>query len=98
MEQSVEANNEVMIGSDRVMLFPNPAQNLLHMNVESSESSTMYVTLSDVLSKQLLEKTYLLSKGKNQYDLDLTDLKEGHYTLTMTRGSDMLIKRIAVRK
>lgn len=97
-ETTAEANTESMIGSDKVLLFPIPAQNLLHMNVESTESTTLNVTLSDLLSKQLFEKSYVLSKGKNQYDLDLSDLKEGHYTLTLTKGNDLLVKRIAVKK
>jgi hypothetical protein len=98
MDQMVGGSNESLVGNDKVVLYPNPAQNLLHMSVEGNESSTMSVTLSDVLSRQLVEKTYPISKGKNQYDLDLSDLKEGQYTLTFQQGSDRFVRRIAVKK
>lgn len=98
MEQTEELGSEESMGKDKVFLYPNPVQNLLHVSIESMESSQVNLSVTDVLSKQIVERSYSLSKGKNQYDLDLTDLKEGQYTLTVMRGSDVLVKRITVKK
>ena len=60
-------------------LFPNPA-NLGYVNVLSKSNGKMYVTIYDVLGKQILAETIENNK------INITGLKSGLYLLKITQG------------
>lgn len=79
------ANKEV-IESTEMLLYPNPAQNEVHLSFEKPFNS---LELLDITGKSLLTK----SIKSNQVDLDISFLKSGHYLIRLSDQNRTITQR-----
>lgn len=74
--------------SDNIKVFPNPFNNILHIELENPKINTK-ITISDILGKQ-----YLNEPINNSHTLDLSHLSKGIYFIQATSGDKKITKRI----
>lgn len=60
-----------------------PVKNTLNIAVESAKTSTMTITISDVLGRNIVSSTQSVNNGSNTLTLDTQNLSSGVYTLTV---------------
>ena len=64
-------------------IYPVPVKNTLNIAVESAKTSTMTITISDVLGRNIVSSTQSVNNGSNTLTLDTQNLSSGVYTLTV---------------
>jgi hypothetical protein len=64
-------------------VYPVPVKNTLNIAVESAKTSTMTITISDVLGRNIVSSTQSVNNGSNTLTLDTQNLSSGVYTLTV---------------
>ncbi|WP_299819060.1 T9SS type A sorting domain-containing protein [uncultured Pontibacter sp.] len=69
--------------SDKIIVYPNPFENRLELNIEAEQEGTMQIILSNAIGRQLLQKTVLVEKGLNTEELLVEfNLPQGIYIVT----------------
>ena len=66
-----------------VSIQPNPIKNIGIVTINLSNSNKIYITLSDVSGKRLMNKTVSGIEGLNALPLDMTLLASGNYFLSV---------------
>lgn len=67
--------------SPQVHVYPNPANDLLHIVVNGLSNESVSIALHDVIGRKLFEKTESNAIGEKSFDLDLTSRADGIYTV-----------------
>ncbi|MFY7965558.1 MAG: T9SS type A sorting domain-containing protein [Chitinophagaceae bacterium] len=64
-----------------IQLYPNPAKDLITVNIHNSSNSSTNNTIQivDYLGRILMEQKLVLSNGSQSIDLDISKLKNGNY-------------------
>ncbi len=70
-------------------VYPNPAGNFVHININDTKSNDLKVQVYDILGK--LVKTQPITERTTQ--LDIQNLKSGVYILKVGNSSKRLIKK-----
>ncbi|MDI1353646.1 MAG: T9SS type A sorting domain-containing protein [bacterium] len=78
--------NEIAPGnfSDRISVFPNPANNCVQLKIENTEINHAQVDILDLSGRQLIHKEL----NSNFEIIDVSDLQNGFYFLRVTLGSE----------
>lgn len=76
-----------------VSLYPNPANELLNVNINSSENTEVVISVMDVLGKELNRQRVLAKAGNNILNLDLSSYPEGIYFLDVKTDTERFTKR-----
>ncbi len=73
-------------------VFPNPCSNILHLNFKNTNAITSTLIIHDITGKQLIYENFVSS---SDYDIDVSNLENGIYELTLLSNkgiySDKLI-------
>lgn len=77
-------------GSD-VLIYPNPTTGLLTIRVGSVAGGTVWISLYDTMGKLVLSKEIM---PDDLYQVDLSHLNSGSYTLVITHGEDIYRKSV----
>ncbi len=80
-----------------IKLFPNPAQKFLTVKYYSNTEGSVQVSMFDAAGKQVLKKTERAIKGSNTYQLDVSQLSNGIYTLQLNNREKKQI-RFAIQR
>ena len=75
---------EGAVGIDDLGLWPNPATDQLSVRYTMEQGGPVSLIISDALGRTVLERTSMNGAGTNTAMLDLSSLKEGAYTLSIT--------------
>ena len=82
-------------------VFPNPTDGHLQVSMQPAVSGAFVLTLTDLLGRELLRKTYVL-QGGTAYVLtaDASHLATGIYLARMTAGADgkQVVRKIQISK
>jgi hypothetical protein len=88
---------EIFEGEDPLLVYPNPAQD--HLTVESKDG---FITIVKIELTTMLGETIRSEKiNKHSYDVNISDLPNGIYIMTVTQqfkdqtitGTKKIIKR-----
>lgn len=78
-------------------IYPNPAQNILNIKIDSHTNSTSLMLITDASGKIVLEKSVILNKGKNEFSTNIKNLLAGTYNIIITNKNfevrDQFLKR-----
>jgi len=79
-----------------VDVFPNPFQSSVAVDIFTEQHSTSEATIElfDMLGRQVMNSTVSIGHGHNSFTLDNASLLTGTYTLKVTSGSNVLIRKI----
>lgn len=64
-------------------LYPNPANDLLSLDIKSNSSQKMYLNIYDLTGRLLISKKVYLSKGNNHLSLSVKELAQSYYQLEL---------------
>jgi hypothetical protein len=87
---SIETNNLVMD------IYPNPAHEMINVNLKSVESDNYICIITDVTGRVVFKETISAIKGENLYSIDVTSFSEGSYLLIMQSDKDLLKQHIII--
>ena len=79
-------------------LFPNPASNLLTVEVPMENESDVTVTILDPAGKTAKQQHRVLGKGDNQMTFDLNSLPNGVYFVQVRNGEMAKTRKLVVQK
>ena len=81
-------------GSNNLMLFPNPANNSVQINLQNTSETIAAILINDVLGKNI--KT-ISNVSSNQNTIDVADLSQGVYLVTITTENNLkIVKKLVV--
>jgi hypothetical protein len=73
-----------------LQLYPNPANEMLTISVSSSDQySNSSMTIYDALGRIMSSQKMGISQGENKFQLDISPLSAGDYTLSLQNGSNV---------
>lgn len=64
-------------------IYPNPAKNVLNLNIVSPSAQKITVRMNDAFGRTLNERTLGVSAGSNVYNLNVQSLSSGNYFLNI---------------
>jgi ligand-binding sensor domain-containing protein len=83
------------VGSKAPLIFPNPAQERLNIDLSSfTESEIVNVCLSDMMGTII--RSFQLTAGSNLYSIDISDLNSGIYFPVFTSSSSERSTKIVI--
>ncbi|MDF2448697.1 MAG: hypothetical protein K0R26_1201 [Bacteroidota bacterium] len=68
-------------------LQPNPAKEIINLNLLSKSTQILSIVLTDISGKELEIKNIQINSGRSQESLDIQNLDGGIYFLTVTDGA-----------
>lgn len=84
---------------DRLSIFPNPATTSTQIRLTTQEAAALLVTLYSLKGDVVLQRsTGLLSIGYNEVNLDLSDVPNGTYLLTLSSQERVNSSVLVVQK
>ncbi len=83
-------------GESKIYLYPNPAKEITNLLIETTEISDVLIDIFDHTGKLVRNFTIgtLPNIGAQIYEIDLTDINVGMYTLSINIGGVMLQKKL----
>jgi hypothetical protein len=78
-------------------LYPNPVQDLLHINLGLSETDDVQLEIMDELGRKVLEQTYPDVYVKT-VDVDLGSLSNGVYMVSLRTGHGKITRRVVLNR
>lgn len=94
---SVTVGVEELFGSDDLKIFPQPANDLLNLTIQSDKSQQVTLSISDLTGKKVINNTNLqLMSGEQTHNLDLSLLPSGLYLLSLNSGNKASHRIISV--
>ncbi|MEP6712803.1 MAG: T9SS type A sorting domain-containing protein [Ferruginibacter sp.] len=64
-------------------VYPNPAKDLLNYSILSPENRKLFLLLSDISGRVLINKIITITKGKNKVQIDISHFGSGNYQLSI---------------
>lgn len=81
-----------------INVFPNPAKEVVTVSLSNVSSSSVSVTLIDMLGKTVFESVYSVNTSAQNLGIDLNKINPGVYFIHVIAGNEKLTKRIVVNK
>ncbi len=88
----------VILESDGFILFPNPAQDEVYVDVITQADNEVQVALFDAAGRLSLQRNQAISKGDNRITLNLAGLPDGLYMVQVQNGDQMTVKKLVVQR
>lgn len=79
-------------------IYPNPAQNQIHISYDSKNQGDIQVAVYDLAGKLILNKQFEVNKGLVKLDMDLFDLNNGSYILRLHDGQKQYQAKLVISK
>jgi PKD repeat protein len=70
-----------------VSIYPNPVAEVANINISSINNEEIKVNIANVLGQITATKTYKINKGDNTIQLDVADLAQGIYYITISSAN-----------
>jgi hypothetical protein len=83
------ANNP--LGEDGIVIYPNPAQNLLNISFKNPTEGETQLFVTDLLGKQLMVST--VQEKSSSKTLEIDQLPDGVYLLYVEQGTNAAVYR-----
>ncbi len=76
--------------SDRMAIFPNPTQESANISIHAAGDDDAYIKIINATGQVVLEIEKNISKGANQFSMDVATLPKGIYILKLSSASGRL--------
>ena len=87
---------DVDYNSDNIAVYPNPANDLLNVELLFAESNAVNIELLDLTGKTVAFPSNCQAISPNQYTLDVADLSKGVYILKVTNGKKVSTSKVTI--
>ncbi|MEJ7681588.1 MAG: T9SS type A sorting domain-containing protein [Segetibacter sp.] len=71
---SIKDINEI---NNKLVIFPNPARNIININFQSDKTTNKYITVLDITGRVAFKQMLPVQKGNNSVRLNLPKLAKG---------------------
>jgi len=85
-------------GASLINVFPNPANDIININIESTIKGDSQVSLYSLMGQLVQQQDVTLQKGGNSISLSTDNLQSGTYLVKIKIGGRDLIEKISVIK
>jgi concanavalin A-like lectin/glucanase superfamily protein/type IX secretion system substrate protein/peptide-N-glycosidase F-like protein len=75
-------------------IYPNPASDILSINITGSGNNTVTATISNTVSTRIMEKTWYSNNKETSTDIDISNLPAGIYLLTIKYGNHIRTEKV----
>ena len=75
-------------------LFPNPTKGNIAIQIEGQAGENVTISITSSIGQSLIQKNITLQRGSNTTDLNIADLQNGVYFMTLINGSEKTVQRI----
>jgi len=96
-EQSLEEEIVKQPARNRFKVYPNPATDEIHVNVDVNASQEVTTEIIDLLGNIVSSKNWKSEKGLNKFTINLDNIKSGVYTLRVKNGKEHFTKKITIK-
>ena len=94
--KSLEVAADISKEALSVLIYPNPASDNVHLQLNAGTNTQVAVRLVDMLGHQWLTKQYDLLEGENDFSLDVSNLKKGLYFIEVLNSNERIFKKLIV--
>ena len=92
VRSNLTAIKETQLGNEIVNIFPNPAKNLITVNIEGSSDTPFDIIVHDLLGKTI----YSEKKVKNKININSSDWNSGLYIISIQQYKRSINKKIII--
>lgn len=96
--QASEAANSIglqeALTENEISVFPNPADDLFHISIESDREKSAEVHLTSITGQVVFETSLSIHSGKNILSVDAAAFPQGVYFVTVTINQEQVAKKI----
>ena len=89
--------NSVMADIPKVNAIPNPASTSLSIQVSNTDLSDIKIKLFSVLGSEVTHLEIHETDNKGGYSLNVSQIQDGIYLLTVQSGKEQVTKRIKIQ-
>lgn len=75
---------------NQVIIYPNPASEVLQIQLSASQKTSITVKLMDMTGRVLQQTNEEVSKGINRWQFDIKDFSEGLYSVQVYEGNKLV--------
>lgn len=79
-------------------IFPNPAQDVITIQVNSNQGADVELTIYDLLGQAVFKRNLLFNAGFNQSELLLGDISNGIYLIKLVKDDQIYTNKIIISK
>lgn len=88
--------NEAVASFGTVAAFPNPAKDVLNVNITLNNNEAATVSMFNTLGQTVISEQHSLNTGVNNVQLNTSNLQSGVYMVTVTVGTSTATTRVVV--
>lgn len=82
-----------ILNNNPVYVYPNPAEDVVHVNVQAQTEGHVFISITDATGKICLQQQRSLKAGYNKLLLNTADLRQGIY-FVQTTTNDGVVKTV----
>ena len=94
---TININAQKLNNSSELILYPNPAQDLIQVNFFNEENSIVEISMIDLLGKVIESKSVDATEGFNTTEMNTSSLQNGIYLLRVVQDGDVQIRKFIVK-
>ena len=79
-------------------LYPNPATDFLHIQMEENTSEPLLLIVTDLLGKPVLEETFRFNGSGKTQSMDVANLSKGIYLIQLRSGDRMMTRKLIITR
>lgn len=79
-------------------VFPNPATNLLYVQMDNRQETPVLMLVSDLLGKPVMEMELSNGGSSKTYTLDVSTLTKGIYMMQLKSGSKVMTRKLIISR
>jgi len=81
-----------------LVIYPNPAQEIISVQLNSENQSDLIFTLYDLLGQAVVSEKLTFVPGHNHSDVLLNDIANGIYLLKLVKDNNVYTSKLVIRK
>jgi len=89
--------NEAVASFGTVGCYPNPANDVLNVNITLNNNEAVVITMYNALGQAVITESRNLNSGANNVQLNTTNLEAGVYFLSVNAGSATATSKVVVQ-
>ena len=79
-------------------VYPNPVENIFFIELKSNSSLDLNISVSDLLGKPVIERSFCLSQGNKSIPIDVAALGNGVYILRIVNNDQIYTKKLVIKR
>lgn len=93
---SANSIDENALATNDLSVYPNPASDQATIILNLAAEGTYTLTMYDILGQELQSKKLMLTKGMNQVELAVSEIKNGYYFINVQNEHNSMSKRFII--